>query len=63
MLDKNDMDATNDVGNTPLHVASSCGFNNICKVLIDAGCARDLKNASGLTPMEVATGTAARAFE
>jgi ankyrin repeat protein len=63
ILDANDLDTANESGNTPLHIASACGFGNICKVLLECGCDASKTNRDGLKPADIATGKAGSCFE
>ena len=63
MLEGKELDIGNEAGNTPLHIASACGFKNLCKNLLEAGCDANKTNSSGEKPVDVATGEAASAFE
>ena len=44
----------NDSGGTPLHFAAAWDSADVCKLLIDAGCALDVQNDAGFTPLHLA---------
>ena len=46
-----DVDAQDDVGNAPLHVAASVAADAIVRMLIKAGATVDVRNALGETPL------------
>ena len=62
MLETKDVDVGNESGNTPLHIAASCGFTNICKCLLASGCDPSKTNSNGSKPVDMATGTAGGCF-
>ena len=46
--------------NTPLHLAAQHGHSTVCARLLSAGALRDVPNANGATPYELAVATGAR---
>ena len=56
-LDKGgDVNAANDRGDTPMHMAAQRGADQIVQFLADHGARLDVKNKSGRTPLDMATG-------
>jgi ankyrin repeat protein len=52
------LDATRDNGQTALHGAAQWGWNQYVRFLADAGAKLDVKDRSGATPLDIATGKA-----
>ena len=46
--------ATNKTGNTPLHIASECGYQAAVDILLDHGACSDAQNCKLETPMHLA---------
>ncbi|MDT5015159.1 MAG: uncharacterized protein QOD39_1319, partial [Mycobacterium sp.] len=55
-LDRVDVNAVNDNGDTALHGASRRGLNSVVQLLVDHGAALDKKNKKALSPFGVAAG-------
>lgn len=53
-----DINAVNDFGDTPLHVASLKGFNEVVKILVQHGAEVNVKNKKGDTPLLLCAGYA-----
>lgn len=51
-----DVNATNALGNTPLHMATHGGFDSVVKYLAGKGAAINVKNKAGETPLRIADG-------
>jgi uncharacterized protein len=51
-----DVNATNALGNTPLHLATHGGFDTLVKFLADQGATINAKNKAGETPLRIADG-------
>src|SRR5579863_4736746 len=51
-----DVNAANDRGDTAMHAAAQRGADGIVQFLADHGAKLDLKNKSGRTPLDMATG-------
>ena len=52
----NDVNARNDVGETPLHGAAFRGVNEIVEYLVAKGAALDARDSRGWTPFTIANG-------
>ena len=48
------VDAENDAGNRPLHLAAAFGLDNVVTILLDLGATIDAKNGDERTPLRVA---------
>jgi ankyrin repeat protein len=55
-LDRGDVNAANDNGDTALHGASRRGINAVVQLLVERGAKLDAKNKKGLSPLAVASG-------
>lgn len=55
-----DIRAANVQGNTALHGASARGYAELARLLLDRGAPRDVRNAKGETPLDVASLAAVR---
>lgn len=55
-----DIRAANVQGNTALHGASARGYAELARLLLDRGAPRDVRNAKGETPLDVASVAAVR---
>lgn len=51
-----DVNASNALGNTPLHMATHGGFDSVVKYLAARGAAINVKNKAGETPLRIADG-------
>src|SRR5713226_4746333 len=49
-----DVAATDDEGDTPLHAAARCGYRDIAELLLESGASLDVRNDSGATPLYTA---------
>ncbi len=56
MISKKDLNvnATNKLGNTPLHHAAVNGWTELARLLIDNGADLNIKNVKGETPLQIA---------
>jgi len=52
------LDAADALGKTPLHVAAARGDERVARLLLDRGARADLRDGSGRTPLELASGAA-----
>jgi uncharacterized protein len=51
-----DVNATNQAGNTALHISAAKGYSTVVQLLADAGARLDLKNKRGVTPLATTLG-------
>lgn len=61
--DYDDIDVTNDHGNTPIHNAVRKGHTKVVKVLLENGADLSIKNVKGKTPIDLAYGSKFKNYE
>jgi ankyrin repeat protein len=58
----NDVNASNEAGNTALHGAASKAYNDVIKLLVEKGANLDVKNKRGQTPLTLASAEPNRVY-